>query len=172
MIKTIIPALIGLIALPLTVSATGLSVSPTRLDFEVVDGGKASQTLTVINPTADVMVFEVYPDEFEDAIKANPESFTLESGGRKEVSISVDVSSPLFLKEGVGGVKSTNLSVVGKPLAESKVNVGAGAKIPVTINMALAKNSPVNKLMLIVISSAAVLAAAFYLGRKTQTSQQ
>ena len=163
MIKTIISILIGLITLPLSVFATGLSVSPTRLDFEVVDGGKASQTLTVTNPTADVMVFEVYADEFEDMIMVQPESFTLESGGRKMVSISIDAKDANKSQS-----ISTNLSVVGKPLAESKVNVGAGAKIPVTINMAPSQNSPVNKLMLIVISAAAVLAAAFYLGRRTK----
>jgi len=118
-----------MLLVPLSALASGLSVSPARLDFSLIDDNQAQKTITVANPTADVMVFEAYPDEFADIISAYPESFTLEAGGRKEVWINIDASK---IKESVN--LSTNLSVISKPLAENKVNVGAGAKIPVTIS--------------------------------------
>lgn len=131
----IIPIIYLLLAL--SAAASGLSITPSRLDFAVDDGKEALQTITVMNPTADVMVFEVYADEFSNVISLRPESFTLESGGRKEVSVMIDASNsplpPLKIRGGKGGVISTNLSIVGKALAESKVNVAAGAKLPVTI---------------------------------------
>src|SRR3989338_6472285 len=127
-----IPIIIAVsLLLPGTALAAGLSVSPARLDFELSDGRKLSKNIIVINPTADVMIFEVYPDEFANIISVNPESFTLEAGSRKEVMITVNIKNI-----GESQNISTNISVVGKTLAESKINVATGAKIPITINIA------------------------------------
>ena len=106
-----------------TASASGLSVSPARLDFELSGNTNVAKNIVVANPTADVMIFEVYADEFQDTIIVNPESFTLESGGRKEVSVSID-SEKLKQAQTI----ATSLSVVGKPLAQNKVNIGGGGK--------------------------------------------
>lgn len=152
MIKKIFFGCLLVFTLPMSASVAGLSISPARLDFTVDDGGQASQNIMVMNPTSDVMVFEVYADEFSDVISLRPESFTLESGGRKKVSVMIDASSspafsapsfqkitspfpPSFQKRGPGGVLSTNISVVGKALAENKINIAAGAKLPIAITM-------------------------------------
>ena len=119
-----------LIPFPMVIAA-GLQVSPAKLDFTVNNKSQTSQTITVVNPTTDVQVFEVYADDFANVIKAQPESFTLESGTRKTVKISVDGQN-LKTNQSL----ATNLSVVGKPLADNKFSVGAGAKIPITITPA------------------------------------
>ena len=105
--------------------AAGIQVSPEKLEFELAAGRAKTEEITVTNPTADVQLFEVYPDDYDRSIKANPASFTLEAGGRQKVSITVD---PFKLS---GGVISTSLSVLGKPLAESRVQVNTGVKIPI-----------------------------------------
>ena len=130
MIKNTLILIFALFTIPTPTFATGLSVSPARLDFVLTNNHQAQKTITVINPTADVMVFEVYADEFAEIIGANPESFTLESGARKEVNIIINAKN-FNESQSI----STNISVVGKALAESKVNVATGAKIPITISI-------------------------------------
>lgn len=112
------------ILLPSTTIAAGIQVTPEKLDFEV--NKTQTKEIVVANPTADVQLFEIYPDDYDSSIKANPASFTLEAGARKKVLITVD-SAKLV------GVTSTNLSIVSKPLADSKIQVNAGVKIPINI---------------------------------------
>ena len=119
-----------LLALPSIVAAAGLQISPAKLEFTLPAQSALEQTLTIVNPTADVQVFEVYADDFTDIIKAAPASFTLESGAKKSVKISVDAKR-LKNNQHLGA----NLSVVGKPLADNKFSVGTGAKIPITISV-------------------------------------
>jgi hypothetical protein len=82
----------------------------------------------VVNPTADKQKFEIYADEFKEAITASPSGFTLEAGGRKNVTITINAS-----KFG-GDVSQTNLSVVGKPITNGEVEVNTGVKIPITVH--------------------------------------
>jgi len=121
--------LIPLLIFPATALAAGIQASPEKLEFEISGAKAISKDITVSNPARDVQLFEVYADDFDRAIKANPASFTLEAGGKRKVSITVD---PNYLS---GGVFSTNLSVLGKPLAQSKVQVNAGVKIPVSVTI-------------------------------------
>ena len=115
-------SLIGLI--PTFTSAAGIQVSPSSLEF---DDASQSQTLTIVNPTADVQIFEVSADEFKDAIIIEPKSFTLESGGQKKVSITIDNAARK------DGILTTNLSVLGRPLLEERFTVNTGVKIPISI---------------------------------------
>lgn len=144
--------------LPSPAYAAGLSITPARLDFTVTNAKTVSQTLIVTNPTANVLVFEVYPDEFDNVIKVQPESFTLESGGRKEVLISVKTDRRA-LSENTN--LATTLSVTGTALAEGKVNVTAGAKIPVSITN-VPKKPQNNQLTPIVIIVPALIIIVFY----------
>ena len=149
--------------LPFPVLAAGLSVSPGSLDFKVVDKKTESQILVVSNPTADVLVFEVYPDEYEGLIEVKPRSFTLESGARKEVILSVDEEN-FHRSQSI----STSLSVVGSALAEGKSNVAAGAKIPVSVSRQDPGNQPINKTPLIIIAGILAAAAAYQIGKKSR----
>lgn len=126
---------IASLILPAVVLAAGIEVSPEKLEFELTGGKAKTEEITVANPTADVQLFEVYPDDFTQAIKANPESFTLEAGGRKKVLITLD---PRRIS---GAAISTNISVLGKPLAESGVRVNTGVKIPVSARIAKSRRS-------------------------------
>ncbi len=131
--NTVIKLSLGLLfCLPTIAIAAGIQVSPAKLDFAAAIGKSVTQNITVVNPTADVQVFEVYSDDFADAIKPMPASFTLESGGKKTVSITVDA---LKINSEKTGKLGTNLSVVAKPLADNKFSVGTGVKIPLTITI-------------------------------------
>ena len=180
-----------LLLTPVSVLAAGLSVSPGALEFKIAAGEKASQTLVVANPTADVLVFEVYPDEYEELINVTPQSFTLESGARKEVLVTVDAHSSSFKKRKIltgepvepqnfkdsltlpqaqgskNQILSTNISVIGSALAEGQNNVGAGAKVPLTISVSGDPQSPINKTPLIIFGVVVTAALAYHIGKKT-----
>ena len=80
--KLLLSLLLSLI-LPFLANAAGIQVFPSSLSLNVAAKGKTITSITVINPTSDVSVFEVYADDFSQNISANPSSFTLESGAKK-----------------------------------------------------------------------------------------
>jgi len=116
-----------LFLIPASVLAAGIQVSPEKLQFAISDSKTQSQEITVANPTADVQLFQIYPDDFDRAIKSNPASFTLEAGASKRVQITVDPSQL------PNGTASTTLSILSKPLAAAGVSINTGIKIPITI---------------------------------------
>jgi P pilus assembly chaperone PapD len=116
-----------------TASAAGIQVSPSGLDFTIGNNRPVSQDIVVANPTPDVHLFQVYVDNFSDAVTANPASFTLEAGARKTVNITVH---PKILNKSGGELFNTNLSVVSKPLADTRLEVGTGVKLPITVTLA------------------------------------
>lgn len=109
--------------------ASGIKVDPSKLEITAKANEPVSGEITVTNPTSDVQLFKVYADDFSDIIKANPASFTLESGEGKKVVITIAVAGD----QKTSGVLRTNLSVVARPLAETKFETNAGVKIPVSI---------------------------------------
>jgi hypothetical protein len=123
---------------PLLALASGIQVSPARLDFSVAGGGVTSQSLTVVNPTPDVQLFEIYPDNFAEQIKPEPTSFTLEAGAKKTVTVAVSGNA-----RALGQILITTVSVVGNPLSGGQnFSVGAGVKIPVSIIQTVQTNPP------------------------------
>jgi len=114
---------------PLAAAAAGIQVSPSKLKLEIATNNPASAELTVGNPTADVQLFEVYPDDFAGIISANPASFTLEAGAAKTVRIIV-FSGKLKDEETL----ATNISILAKPLADSRFQANSGVKIPIIIS--------------------------------------
>jgi len=118
-----------LILFPVLSQAAGIQVSPSKIDFILETNKPVSQELIVVNPTADVQIFEVYPDEFPEIIKTNPASFTLEAGGRKTVVITAYSA----ITENSSQILKTNLSVVSKPLIETRLQASTGVKIPIAI---------------------------------------
>jgi hypothetical protein len=123
--------------MPIFASAAGIQVTPAKLDFILPASGKTSQNITVVNPAADIQLFQVYVDDFSDTIKAMPVSFTLEAGARKTVTISVNTS----LNKN-SGTMATNLSVIGKALSDTQgFAVGTGVKIPLSITQTAPNNT-------------------------------
>lgn len=107
--------------------AVSLSVSPKELKVSAVVGETATQKLKVKNPSGEVSVFEVYPDDLGALVKISPASFILESEEEKEVTVQVTPREE--------GIFKTNISVVASPVASSSFNAGGGVKIPLEISV-------------------------------------
>ena len=130
--KNFLILILVLILFPFLSQAAGIQISPSKIDFILEVGGESvSKELVVVNPTADIQIFEVYPDEFSEIIKTNPASFTLEAGERKVVTVTARSSAT----ENISQVLKTNLSVVSKPLVETRLQANTGVKIPLSIVM-------------------------------------
>ena len=119
------------------VSASGVKVSPSKLEISAKTSAPVTAKITVINPTDDIHVFKVYPDDFLDIIKISPASFTLEAGEKKEITVTIKSSGEQKISEAL----NTNISVIAKPLAETKFQTNAGVKIPLSILISASDNS-------------------------------
>lgn len=109
-------------AAPLTLLAIGVSVSPITISLETVSGTEKSVKFTVSNPSREVGLFEVYPEEFERNITLIPSRFLLESGERREVLIRV--------RQNETGTFKTSIAIEVKPLGELLLGVGGGVRLP------------------------------------------
>ncbi len=111
--------------------ASGIKVDLSKLEITAKTNELISEEMMVTNPTSDVQLFKVYTDDFSDIIKATPASFTLEAGAEKKVIITIKAISD----QKTSGILKTNLSVVARPLAETKFETNAGIKIPVSVSI-------------------------------------
>lgn len=127
LLTVLISALTALLLFASTVQAAGVSVVPGEITLRVDTRSERTTRLMVGNPSKDVMLFEVYADEFERAIEATPKSFTLESGREQEVVLAISLPEE--------GLFKTNISVVGRPLASSAFAATSGVKVPLTITV-------------------------------------
>jgi hypothetical protein len=113
--------------LPLMVSAVGVSVSPPRLEIISVAGRETNREIVVSNPSRDVAIFDIYPDDFVSEIRISPESFVLESGDQKKVAVAVTPKNV--------GRFETNISIVARALSDSAFNAASGVKIPLNVEV-------------------------------------
>lgn len=142
----IIPALVLLMFIPQAVLASGIQVSPAKLDFQITPGQPQPRQLVVANPTADVQTFQIYAQDYPSAITAEPNDFALEAGGRKEVAIYVDGKN-LPVKV------NSQLAIVARPLANSKnLSVATGVKVPLTITNEKQTKAPIKTNPIIILA--------------------
>lgn len=141
---------------PLHSRAVGVAVYPAEVAMKAVVGETTTVRIKVSNPSTDVAVFEVYPDDLTRIIRAVPSSFTLESGAEQHVVLEVTASE--------SGQLSTLLSVVGRPLASNAFQAGSGVKVPVTITAVAGTNGFASALAVIGTSPWAGAAALALLG--------
>ncbi len=132
--------------MPLTVSAVGVSASPSRLMVEAIINLPTTAELTIKNPSDKVGIYDVYIDDFSSWIIPSTSSFTLEAGETKKVALTVKPQNT--------GVFSTNISIVAKPLSEREFQANSGVKVPLEIKVTetIKKNSwlaPTNILYLV-----------------------
>lgn len=152
--KKIRPLIILLgFVLPLSSLAAGLQISPTRLSFSLPPESEKTQSIIVANPTADVQIYEITADDYPNYIKPVPKSFTLESGARKEIAVTVLSQGPLSSRE---QKIVTNLSVVAKPLTAESLTVGTGAKIQMEITITDSIGTNKTKFIFLVITLAVI----------------
>lgn len=136
--KAIIYTTLGILStFPLSLIAAGIQVSPSKLQIQET---KSAQ-LVVANPTGNVLLFEIYPDEFKENIKINPESFTLEAGARKTITVE-------NIKKTTGTLV-TNISVVSRALADSELQANTGVKIPLIIEQGKSLKNPYEPFLVI-----------------------
>lgn len=126
-----------LLSAAVSANASGIKVNPPKLEITAKLNESLTREITVTNPTSDVQIFKVYPDDFADIIKASPSSFTLEAGANKAVTVTVGAENAQNSSE----TFNTNLSIVAKPLAETGFQTNAGVKIPLSITV-YDNNSP------------------------------
>lgn len=109
-----------------TASASGIQVFPARLNFILPAGQTASVQITVANPSAGVQTFQIYAEDFPSKISAQPNDFSLEPGGRKTVTVSVNAA-------GLPANISTRVDIIARPLNGNKLSIAAGVKIPLSV---------------------------------------
>ena len=102
-------------------------MTPSKLTLEGQTEEKLVSEIKVGNPTNDVQIYEIYPDDFANQIKINPASFVLEAKSNKTVAITFDSAR--------SGTLATNISVLSKPLLDSRFSANTGVKIPITITI-------------------------------------
>lgn len=123
--------IIFLLLFPLVTFAGGIEVRPSKIDLNISASSPVSSDMTIINPTADVQIFEVYADDFQEIITLYPSSFTLEAGASQNVLVTVQPKD--FLN--TSRILNTQLSVVSSPLANSRFQANTGIKIPITVTI-------------------------------------
>ncbi|MDP4001328.1 MAG: hypothetical protein Q8P83_03745 [bacterium] len=121
--------ILALFFIPALALAAGLDVSPGKIDLETSKQEVKITNIIVANPTADVQVFEVFADDFQNLFTFAPASFTLEAGERTTVRLTFNP------KTTNSELLSTNISVLSSPLAESKFNANTGVKIATTVRI-------------------------------------
>jgi hypothetical protein len=127
MYKSLISILLLLGCPPLLAFASGIQVSPAKLEFWATSQQTLSEQLVVANPSPDAQAFQIYATDFPSAIVAEPNDFSLEPGGRRDIVVSVDMQK---LQKNV----NTKLAVITHPLGKNKnLAVATGVKIPLTI---------------------------------------
>ncbi len=123
--------LIGFLILVLAFSwaglanAVGIKVTPSEIKVEAKLGQVIEKNITIENPGQDVVLYEIYADDFLEWLKFKPASFILESKEIKNVQLGIKGKEP--------GIFLTTISVVAKPLSESGFKMNSGIKIPLEI---------------------------------------
>ncbi|MBI2623145.1 MAG: hypothetical protein HYW65_01035 [Candidatus Liptonbacteria bacterium] len=116
-------AFAGLFILTSQAHAIGITVLPSELNVKTPRGTEAVARLTIQNPSREVAVFEVYPDDLDSLITPIPSRFTLESAESRTIEIKFAAKRE--------GVYTTNLSVLARPLTDPLLGIGSGVKIPI-----------------------------------------
>jgi len=116
-----------------SVSAIGVGANPSFLDLELELNQLKETEILVYNIAGGPGIFQVFPDEFGQWIKIEPDSFKLEAGENKVVRVKIFAERP--------GQKKTNLSILAVSLDRASFNVGAGIKIPLNLNVKRSKSS-------------------------------
>ena len=118
--------LLSILLLVQTASAVSVGVSPHSLQFDINDG-VFQKNITVINNGNEFSTYTVYTeDEYPNMILISPSKFDLSPGMTKEVTITC------IPPDSASGNISLKISVAAGS-DNSKLGIGAGVRIPVTI---------------------------------------
>ena|SRR3989338_1305125 len=116
-----------ILSIPWMVSAIGISATPATLAIKTTVNREGMARFIVSNPSIEVGLFEVYPEEFEEFITVIPSRFVLEAGERREVLARV--------KRREVGTLRTTIAVEAQPLGVPSLGVGGGVRLPLSLEV-------------------------------------
>lgn len=114
-------------ALPSVVCAIGVFASPATLSLKTSVGKEVVARFTVKNPSKEVGLFSVYPEEFEGDLTLIPSRFLLEAGEKREVVLRAR-------RREAGSIQST-IAVEAEPLGVPALSVGGGVRLPFSLQV-------------------------------------
>jgi hypothetical protein len=124
--------LVGLLLFPKGVLASGIGITPGRLELESYPQMKTSGSVMVINTSGEQGLCQVYTEgEVREWVSVSPEEFILEAGASQVVEVAV--TPPLGAR---GNYEATICAV--SLVSASELKVGCGVKVPVHILVGLA----------------------------------
>jgi hypothetical protein len=150
---------------PGPVQATGVGVSPHRLEVEVNPAGLVSSSISVVNTSDEESLYQVYieGEDLSSWFHISPWEFGLDPGRCQDVQI--DISPPAM----ASGEYKTNVCVVGL-VHNSDLKVGCGVKVPISIRILpsglLGKVSGTSLMVIIVFVATPLAAVVFYRKRR------
>lgn len=108
-------------------SAISIGVKPTKVEIKSKIGERFDTEMLIKNTSNEPTLYKVYLDKYERNIKIIPNEFKLDGSEGKVVKIS----SMFWLP----GKKSTDISIVARPLNVGSALFLPGVKIPFKSNM-------------------------------------
>ncbi len=124
--------LLGLLMFPSGVLASGIGVTPGRLELEAYPLVKSSESIVVINTSGEQGLCQVYVEgEIKEWVSVSPKEFILGPGESQVVAVVV--TPPLGAR---GDYEATICAV--SLMAASELKVGCGVKVPLHILVGLA----------------------------------
>ncbi|NPE28731.1 hypothetical protein HNV12_12340 [Methanococcoides sp. SA1] len=126
MLKKIMILLLILLILVQTSAATGIGISPGRLNFSAQIGISDTQPLFVKNTGEERANYLVYvDDDYSEWVMISNDNFTLEAGEVKEIFL--ELKPPLY-----GTGEHRFKAYVLSKNSNEEFGIGSGIKIPVT----------------------------------------
>lgn len=107
--------------------AVGVSVKPSELSVKAAVNEEMSVRLRIKNPSNEVALFQVYPEEFDAMITSIPAKMTLQAAEERDVVIRI--------KSQKEGLFDTKLAVVARPLDDPTFGIASGVKVPLHITV-------------------------------------
>lgn len=119
--------------MPITASAIGVSATPATLSVKAESGKEGIARFIVSNPSKEVGLFEVYPEEFEESFILVPSRFVLEAGEKREIIVRA--------RRREVGIIRTAIAIEAEQLGIPSLGVGGGIRLPFSLEVRVAHNS-------------------------------
>ncbi|OHA21828.1 MAG: hypothetical protein A2849_02760 [Candidatus Taylorbacteria bacterium RIFCSPHIGHO2_01_FULL_51_15] len=126
-LTTITQICLFLLLFPILALAIGVSVTPPTLSIRMTRDEEGTARFLVSNPSKEVGIFDVYPEEFEKFITLYPSRFVLEAGEKREVLVRAK-------RRDVGLIR-TAIAIEAAPLGVPTPSVGGGIRLPFSLDV-------------------------------------
>jgi hypothetical protein len=129
-LSVIVLVLLGIIVIPSMVLASGVGVTPGKLEFSVRPGGKSTQDLQVFNQSDQISKFQLYVEGFDETwFEISPAEFTLNPHEIKTVQVAFTPSITAAPEN-----TTIQLCIVSLP-QDADLRIGTGIKLKTTVTI-------------------------------------